>query len=270
MLVLLSILACLTPQDIADNYYGEQSFRIASADSVCGEGYGRQLGLNRIARANYKHENYKRALRFARRVDAEHDKLYWDTRSLLALLHQNLGHFGQADSLYQEVLSAGLTYRDILYEAHLNRAELMRLQLNYEAREYNLLQALSYGEGWQRRKAIRVLARHYFKVMQDFGAAREMIAQHGEPETDEGRAGYLLLMAEFHEAQESYERAQDFYIKAIEQSRAAGFIAFQHNASDGYMRSQIKNEQVDTYRVALVALLCAIALGYLLYSTKGV
>lgn len=270
MLLLLSILACLTPQDIADNYYGEDSFRIASADSVCGEGYGRQLGLNRIARANYKHANYRKALRFARSVDTAHDKLHWDTRSLLALLHQNLGHLGQADSIYQQIFRAELEYEDILYEAHLNRAELMRLQLDYKAREHNLLQAMAYGKDWQRRKAVRVLARHYFKVMQDFGAAREMVKEHGQPSTDEGQAGYLLLLAEFHEAQQSYGRAQDFYMKAIQQAKTAGFITFQRDAADGYMRSQIKNEQVDPYRIAFVALVCAIALGYLLYSTKGV
>lgn len=269
MIISLIILACLSAGDIAENYYGEDSFRIASADSVCGEGYARQLALNRIARANYKHENYRRALEFARKVDADHEGLYWDTRSLLALLHQNLGRLGQADSIYQEVLAADIAYRQILYEVHLNYAELMRLRLDYDSRERHLLEALARSEGWRHRKTLRVLARHYFNVLRDFEAAENMIERHGTPETDEGKAGYALVQAEFYEAKESYFKARKYYLRAMRQAETAGFVAFQYDAADGYMRSQVLSNRANPYQLAFFVLIFAIIFWYALYNAKG-
>lgn len=209
------------------------------------EGFNRQLAYNRISRANYKHGNYQRALMFASLVDTDRKKLSQDTRTLKALLWQNMGQLARADSMYQALMEEPL-YPRIAYEAHLNYAELHRLRIDYDSRGHHLLLALSLSSGRERNKTIRVLARHYFKVLQEFDNAKRIIDQHPtEGLTDEGRAGYYLLRAEFAEAQKNYQRAQEFYQQASDIAQQAGFVAFAYDAVDGAMRSQILYEEED-------------------------
>lgn len=263
----ISILLSCMPVDFAtDNYYGSQSVKVAAADSVCAEGYNLMLGYNRIARANYKHANYQRALRFALKVQAE-GKLYWDTEALKALLWKNTGRLVKADSAYRAIIYSGIPHKDILYEAHLNYAELLRLNMDYRGRERHLKGALSYSEGWQQRKVYRVLARHYFNVLQDFGAAKDMIDKHGEPQTPEGRAGYALLLAQYNEARQSYKEAMKYYRQASRLASEAGFVSFQYQAADGYMRSSILGEE--PVEIPWVILVASMLFAYFLYSVKG-
>lgn len=245
--MILILLCCITFDDIQHDYYSEKSLAVATVDvgKLPFTGDSLNIALNRIARANYKHERYNRAYQIAERIEADQGKLKWDTLSLKALLSKNTGKYSQADSLFNKVISDA-EYRDVLFEAYLNYGEYHRVMMDYKSREYNLLQALSYAEGWQRNKVIRVLTRHYFNIELDFDKARRMIASHDDYESldTEGKAGYRLLQAQMAEAEQSYEEAAEYYRKANRVAQMAGFVQFQHDAADGVMRSNILIRQV--------------------------
>lgn len=211
---------------------------------LCMSGDSLDLAINRIARANYKHLNYRKALRLARSIHTDNKKLQHDTSQLKALLLQNVGHTAAADSIYRMLLNQNLP-DDISYRVHINYAELERLMMDYKSREQHLLMALSLSEGRERNKAIRVLARHYFNVLRDFKSARRMIARHpSEGLTPEGKAGYALLKAQFAEARESYSESVSYYRKADSLAATAGFMAFRYDAVDGAMRASSKMEKM--------------------------
>lgn len=265
------ILACLSIGDIVANYYGDDSFRIAAADTteLCMEGFNRQLAYNRIARANYKHQNYTKALRFARKVQTGREQLYYDTMSLEALLLKNLGKLNQSEAVFNKLLSSDYNNRQILYEAHLNYADLLRLQMQYGSREQHLLQALSYGEGWERNKVIRVLSRHYMDVFRDLESARQILQDHSQPHNPEDRAGYLMVRAELAEFESDYERARRYYQRSATVAKQAGFMGFVYDASDGYMRVTILSQQSNRKRVQwyiINGILLLIFAGFALYN----
>lgn len=247
-MIALLLIACLSFDDIQQNYYSEDSFRIAAATTsqLCMEGDSLNIALNRISRANYKHGNYQKAMRLANKIQHRgHERLRLNTMALKALLWQNMGNLRRADSLYKDLLEEYL-YPRIAYEVHLNYAELHRLRMDYSARGYHLLLALSLSDGRERNKTLRVLARHYFKVMQEFDSAQRIIEQHPtEGLTDEGQAGYYLLQAEFAESQKNYQRADQYYRQASQVAQQAGFLAFAYDAVDGAMRVQILQEEED-------------------------
>jgi hypothetical protein len=234
-------------QAIEDEYY-TNSAKVASidVDTLSFEGDELYWACNWISRANYKLTNYKKAYDIAYSCidedDIKQDALYYDVISLKALVAKNVSKFEKADSLYK--LSISITpdsLSKILYRSHLNYAELQRLQMNYDNRKHHLLKALSYSEGWERNKVIRVLARHYFNVLLEFDNAQKILSQHDPYEelTDEGKAGYLLVQAQYAEALKKYKDAKRYYAKAQKVARKAGFISFQLTAVDGAMKSEM-------------------------------
>lgn len=272
-MILLIVALCVSFTDVQENYYSEQSYRIAAVqpNDLCFSGDSLYIALNRIARANYKHQNYRRAYRITGNIHTRREKIKYDTMSLRALLAKNIGKFGEADSLYGILFSDNIPYRDILFEAHLNYAELLRLQLDYDGRQTHLMQAMYYAEGWQRNKVIRVLARHHFGVLRDFKQAEQVLSEHTTPSTNEGRAGWLLVQAQFAEAQERYRQAMRYYRQAQTVARQAGFVTFMFDASDGYMRSNVSLSQSRDRRLQWIivnGILVAVFFGVWWYNRK--
>lgn len=245
--MVIFLIACISLSTVTENYYGDNSHKVVaiSPDSLCANGIEKDLAINRIARANYKHGRYKKAHSLIDTLKTKHNKLSIDTSQLEALLLKNIGSFSKADSIYQQLLSQDIEYDDLNYRIHLNYAELLRLQMDYEKREMHLLKALSYAEGEEYNKTIRVLARHYFNILLDFESAEKILQSHDEFEylSKESKAGYRLVQAQLAEAKQSYKKAKEYYEKANRIAKQAGFITFQYDAVDGAMRTKSLQER---------------------------
>lgn len=242
---MIYLVLCLSLfQSIQDNYYSKNSYQVTQiqVDTLSFEGDSLYWAKNWIARANYKHENFDKAQRIADSIpvdSVEAINLYYSILSLQALTNKTVGQISVADSLYRKAMNVPDSLSGVKYRVHLNYAELMRVQMRYDKRETHLLKAMSYAEGEERNKTVRVLARHYFNILLDFDSAEQILESHDEFEylDAESKAGYRLVQAELAEAKESYDKAKEYYQKANRIARQAGFITFQYDAVDGAMRS---------------------------------
>lgn len=232
-------------QSIQENYYSERSFQIAQiqVDTLSFEGDSLYWAKNWIASANYKHERCGKAYEIINDINLDNvdsDKLRYSILSFKGLTSKCVNKFDKAISFYQQsIQEIPDKYPSILYRVHLNYAELLRLQMDYQKREIHLLKALAYADGEEYNKTIRVLARHYFNIELDFESAEQMLESHEEFEylSTESKAGYRLVQAQLLEAKKSYGKAKEYYEKANRIARQAKFVSFQYDAVDGAMRT---------------------------------
>lgn len=280
---MLLLLALITFEDIQANYYNEESWRIAAVqvESLELEGDSLHWAVNYIARANYKQANYQRGMDLVEGLPVEQlpPNLYWDVVGLKALLAKNLGRFTEADSLYRSVI-AGAETEGILYRAHLNYADLNRLQGRQQDRLVHLERARELAETTRERdRVLRVLCRYYFSVELNYLQAQQMIREHtplDSIEVGETRAGFLLLLAQYNEASQQYRAASEYYQRAMNQSKRAGFVRFMYDASDGVARAQAlgekKNQRDKQFQVFLTVIIALMGAGYLLnyYMNKNI
>lgn len=236
----------LSLQSIQADYYGPQSADIAAmqVEQLPFSGDSLYWAINYIARANYKIGSYDRADQLAWKIPEDsirHRFLYFDVLSLRALTSKTLGRFTLADSLYSRLFAEIPSgYYPIKYRSYLNRAELRRLQVDYEGREADLLRALTYADSAEADKVRRVLARHYFKVELRFSKAESILSGHTPYRmlTGEDKAGYELVRAELAEAQQRWRQARAFYRRAYHTAQQARFPGFARDAADGQMRTK--------------------------------
>lgn len=274
----ISLLLLITFEDIQAHYYSAESWRIAAVqvETLDMEGDTLHWAVNYIVRANYKQANYRRGMELVKKHLDPHledmpSNLRWDVVGLKALLAKNLGEFALADSLYRKVIGS-TTSRGILYRAHLNYADLNRLEGRQDRRLEHLEAARGLAQtSRERDRVLRVLCRYYFSVELNYLRARQMLIEHTDAdsiENPETKAGYMLLMAQYNEAAEEYEAAAHYYQRALAEAKSAGFVAFMYDASDGAARADAlgtkKSASQHQFQLFITIVVALIGAGYLI------
>lgn len=182
----------------------------------------------------YHQTDYQQAYHIAREVQIDDLDGFGrcEVLELQAYTATAVREFVEADSLFQIVFQC--EYDSILRKAYTNYADLQYRQFNFDQRLEYLQKAYDIEPTAQ---LIRIIARHHIEIRADYETAEIWMGRH-ESQTGKDRAGFDLLMAEFNESRRQYDRAIEYYSRAMQEARQANLFDYELFAAEGLYRSQ--------------------------------